>query len=102
MEETVRTSVSSVVLKLCHVEEPQIDTYQPTDPHLKRHARGPHIKEDLYKSSGFPFFLGIVLGILAFIGQYSRLTGKGERDGERHEAKVARPGNRTVDATQAL
>ena len=27
-----------VVLKLFHVKDPQIDTYQPTDPYLKRYA----------------------------------------------------------------
>ena len=29
----------TVVLKPFHVRDPQIDTYQPTDPHLERHAR---------------------------------------------------------------
>ena len=41
----------AVVLKLFHVKDPQIDTYQPADPHLKRYARDPHIKEDFYSSS---------------------------------------------------
>ena len=40
----------SVVLKLFHVEDPQIDTYQPTDPQLKRYARDPHIRDDFYNS----------------------------------------------------
>ena len=44
----------SVVLKLFHVEDPQIDTYKPADPRLKRYARDPHIKEDVY-SSGSDF-----------------------------------------------
>ena len=38
----------AVVLKLFHVEDPQMDTYQPADPQLKRYARNPHITEDFY------------------------------------------------------
>ena len=40
--------VRAMVLKLFHVEDPQIDTYQPTDPQLKRYARDPHIRGDFY------------------------------------------------------
>ena len=41
----------AVVLKLFIVRDPQIDPYQPADPHFKRYARDPHIKEDFYSSS---------------------------------------------------
>ena len=41
----------SVLLKLFHVKDPQIDTYQPADPHLKRYASGTPIREDFYGSS---------------------------------------------------
>ena len=34
-----------MVLKLFHVEDPQIDTYELTDPHLKGYARQSHIRE---------------------------------------------------------
>ena len=33
---------NAVVLKLVNAKDPQIDTYQPADPHLKRYARDPH------------------------------------------------------------
>ena len=39
-------SARAVVLKLFHVEDPQIDTFQSADPQLKRYARDPHIRED--------------------------------------------------------
>ena len=37
-----------MVLKPFHVEDPQIDTYQPADPLLKRNARDPRVKEDCF------------------------------------------------------
>ena len=39
-------SLAAGVLKLFHVKDPQIDTYQPADPHLKRYATGTPIRED--------------------------------------------------------
>ena len=39
-------SYKAVVLKLFHVGDPQIDTFQSADPQLKRYARDTHIKED--------------------------------------------------------
>ena len=42
---------TAVVLKLFHVKDPQIDPNQLADPHLKRDAWDPHIKEDFYRFS---------------------------------------------------
>ena len=42
---------AEVVLKLFHLEDPQIDTHQPTDPQLKKYARDPHIREAFYCSN---------------------------------------------------
>ena len=39
---------TAVVLKLFHVEDPQIDTYQPVDPQLERYDGDAHIREDYY------------------------------------------------------
>ena len=46
-----REMFTAGVLKLFHVKDPQIDTFWPADPHLKRYMPGTPIREDLYGSS---------------------------------------------------
>ena len=36
----------TVVLNLFLVKDPKIGSYQPADPHFKKYARDPHMKED--------------------------------------------------------
>ena len=43
--------IRPVVLKLFHVEDPQIDTYQPADPQLKSYDGDAHKREDYYSSN---------------------------------------------------
>ena len=43
----------AVVLKLFHVEDPQIDTYQPADPQLKRYDGDAHILDYYSSNSDF-------------------------------------------------
>ena len=46
---------TAVVLKLFHVEDPHIDTYQLADPQLKTYDWDAHIRDDYYSSDFQPF-----------------------------------------------
>ena len=50
-------SFRAVVHKVFHVEDPQMNTYQPADPQLKRYVSDAHVREDFYSSkSDFQHF----------------------------------------------